>query len=168
MCVAAVILTWHSQNAAAQEKGDNAKLAKLVAETFAKEFIQDKNVEAAMKLTSVPFLQIEQGREQKPKRIEKSAGVQKQIQEIVKRHDEIGIRAKVTITKVNDVSGEVQLDKSTNEVFNAKSDRAFIIRFTQDGGFPFDLLTLVGWREGRPKVSDSGFFFSVRAGRTSF
>jgi hypothetical protein len=159
MVVAAINLIWLAAPVPAQEKVDKAKMAKFAAEKFAKEFIQDKNVVAAMKLTSAPFLEIEQGREQKPKKIEKSADVEKQLREVVKRHDEIGIRAKVTISKVREASADV-LDKSTKEVFDSKTDRIFVIQFTQDGGFPFELLALVGWRDDQPKVIGYGLYFS--------
>jgi len=160
MIVAAMNLIWLASPAAAQEKADKATRAKLEAEKFAKAFIQDKNVVEATKLTTAPFLVIEQGREQNPKKIEKSADVEKQLQAVVKRHEEIGIRARVTIAKVDDASGDVQLDRSTKEVFNPKTDRIFVVRFAQNGGFPFELLTLVAWREDQPKVIGYGLYFS--------
>ena len=158
--VAAINLIWLASPSAAQEKADKAGLAKVVAEKFAKEFIQDKNAVGAAKLTSVPFLEIKQGREKTPKKIEKSADVEKQLQNVVKKHDEIGIRAKVTIEKVDEISGGVKFDEATKEVFNPKTDRVFLIRFTQERGFPFELLTLVGWREDQLKVIGYGLYFS--------
>lgn len=160
MVVAAMIVPLLASCAAAQEKGNKADMAKVVAGKFAKDFIQDKNVAEAMKLTSVPFLEVEQGRERSPKKIEKSADVKKRLESVVKRHDEIGIRAKVTIAKVQDASADVQLDKSTKDVFDAKTDRIFVISFVQNGGFPFELLTLVSSREDKSKVIGFGLYFS--------
>lgn len=146
--------------AAAQNKVEFASKAKLVAEKFAKEFIQEKNVAEAMKLTSAPFFEIEQGREKKPRKMEKSVEVEKQIQNVVKRHDEMGIRAKVIIVKIQGASGEVSLDKSTMDVFNPKTDRIYIVQFDQERGFTFSLLTLVAWREDQLKVVGYGLYFS--------
>src|SRR5262245_13700918 len=103
--------------AVAQEKADKGAMAKIIAEQFAKKFIQDKNAAEAMELTSVPFLAIEQGREQRPKRIGKFADVEKRIRAVLKQHDENGIRGKVTIAKVDDAPGAVQLGNASKEVF---------------------------------------------------
>ena len=158
-------LTWLMTPALAEEKTDKATQADLVAKQFATELLLEPNSIAAMKLTAVPFLEIEQGQEQKPKIIETSADLEKRIRAVVKSFGEIGSGERPRIKKIYDASHQLPdlplpLDKISKEVFNAKTDRAIAVELTQDGRFPFTLLTFVSWREDRPKVVGYGFYYA--------
>lgn len=152
-----ILLAW---TATTEEKGDKPDGSKAVAAKFAKVFVQDKNVAETMNLTSVPFLEIEQGRETSPKKIDKSADLKKRLESVMKRHDEVGVRTKVEIAKVQEASKGVRLGKPAEDIFNPKTDRMFVITFVQDGGFPFELLTLVSSRDNMLKVVGYGLYFS--------
>lgn len=148
--------------AVAQDKMDPDKEAKLVAEKFAKELLVEKDAVEAAKFINVPFVEIIQAKEDKLTVIQKFADVEKRIQTVVKDHEMLGIRAKVSIDQVEHVTPEniSVLKKIPKEVFNEKTDRIIGIELSQEGGFSFDLLTLVSWHKDQPKVIGYGLYFS--------
>lgn len=159
--VITINLVWLVLTAVAQEKMDQGKQAQQLSERFATELLVKKDAVEATKLTTVPFVEIVQGREDKPTLIKKSADVEKQFQAVVEDHEKLGIRRKVKIEKVYDAPEDVVLlEKIPEGVFNDKTDRIIAIDLTQEGGFAFGLLTLVSWRKEEPKVIGYGIYFS--------
>lgn len=157
-----MIVLWLQAAALAQEKTSEDEKAKIVGEKFAKALLVEKNLKEAAKLTAVPFLDILQGREEKPRRLENAEDVKTLMTVVVKDHKALGIKKKVTLARVDILAPDKvnpRLKKPLDDIFKKKAGRVIQANFIQDDALPFTLTIVIGWREDEAKVVGYGLYF---------
>jgi hypothetical protein len=151
---------WLASPSVAQEKTDKLdEQAKAVAEKFTRAFVVDMKVDDVMKLVAVPYIYFsaDPKEEKKPQVLNKADDVRKQF--LAAMEAKKPLTGKLTFKEViayeklaTEEKPPEKLRKALDEVLK-KTDRIVKVRLgeKEDGSFA-EVITLVSWRDGQPKV----------------